>query len=136
VYKINKDLLEFYQKKINVKYVLENIINSIKLEIKKNTNTNTFTLIGCNIPTFKKWIDYQFDDNMNWENYGTYWNIDHVKPCSSFNLDDEKQQEECFIWFNMRPLKCTEKYNKIDQYIIDTHSKIYKQFLFLNSGNP
>lgn len=27
--------------------------------------------MGCSLELFKKWIEYNFDDNMSWNNYGT-----------------------------------------------------------------
>ncbi len=32
------------------------------------------------------------------------WHIDHIRPCSSFDLSDPKQQEECFHYTNLQPL--------------------------------
>lgn len=55
---------------------------------------------------------------MTMENYGRMWHIDHVMPCSSFDLDNMK---ECFNWKNMRPFKKEKnlkKSSKIDKYQI------------------
>lgn len=42
---------------------------------------------------------------MSWDNYGYRgWHIDHIKPCSSFNLSDIKEQKKCFHYSNMQPL--------------------------------
>lgn len=42
---------------------------------------------------------------MSWDNYGEGgWEIDHIKPCASFNLADENQQKECFCYVNLQPL--------------------------------
>ena len=27
-------------------------------------------------------LEKQFDDKMSWDNHGTYWEIDHIKPLS------------------------------------------------------
>ena len=37
----------------------------------------------------------QFNDRMNWENYGVYWEYDHVLPISSFNLTEESEKKFC-----------------------------------------
>lgn len=42
-------------------------------------------------------------EGMSWENYGE-WHIDHIVPCSSFDLTDPKQQEDCFNFKNLQPL--------------------------------
>ena len=39
------------------------------------------------------------------ENYGTFgWHIDHIRPCSSFDLTDLEQQKQCFHYTNLQPL--------------------------------
>lgn len=41
---------------------------------------------------------------MNWDNHGEIWEIDHIKPCDSFNLTDIEQQKQCFHYTNTQPL--------------------------------
>jgi hypothetical protein len=53
---------------------------------------------------------------MTWLNHGQIWEIDHIKPCSSFDLTDLEQQKQCFHYTNLQPLFKTEnrqKSNKI-----------------------
>jgi len=51
------------------------------------TGTKTIELIGCNIDHVKKHLESLFKEGMTWENYGINgWHIDHIMPCSSFNL--------------------------------------------------
>lgn len=87
---------------------------------KNNTTTN---YIGCDIPFLKKWIEFQFIDGMSWDNYGK-WHLDHVTPCFSYDLSNDKHITECFHWKNYRPLWAKdnmEKSNKIDIYLIEQH---------------
>lgn len=76
---------------------------AVKAQYSKK-NTSTYKLIGCSIDFLINWLEYQFDSKMSWDNYGIYWNIDHVRPCSSFNLINKDDQIECFSWENCRPL--------------------------------
>lgn len=32
------------------------------------------------------------------------WEVDHIRPCASFDLTDTGQQKECFHWTNLQPL--------------------------------
>lgn len=66
-------------------------------------DTRTFEAIGCSIPHFRKWIEDRFQDGMSWDNYGD-WEIDHVRPCASFDLTDRSQFLECFNYRNTRPM--------------------------------
>jgi hypothetical protein len=88
-------------------------------------------LLGCDIEYFKKWIEYQFNDGMNWSNHGKMWHIDHVKPCASYDLTQESQQRECFHWMNMRPLEKRENLSKgdtVDKILIARHQCIAGEF--------
>jgi hypothetical protein len=85
-------------------------IKTNKLSIKKEQ------LVGCSVKFLKNWLEWQFDSNMNWENIGSYWHIDHVTPCTSFDLSIEEEQLKCFNWTNTRPLEAKKnmsKHNKI-----------------------
>jgi len=71
--------------------------------------------LGCSIEEFKLHLEKQFNRAMNWENYGTYWEVDHIKPCASFNLIDPIQQQECFHYTNTQPLSCSDNRSKADK---------------------
>jgi hypothetical protein len=50
---------------------------------------------------------------MSWENYGLYgWHIDHILPCSSFDLLKPEEQRKCFHWSNMQPLWARDNLRK------------------------
>lgn len=59
--------------------------------------------IGCSVADFKKWLEFQFNEEMNWSNYGTYWTIDHIIPLSLFNLENIYEQKVAFHWSNIQP---------------------------------
>lgn len=86
-----------------------------KLDATKSHNTDT--LIGCSIQFLKEWLQFQFYDGIIWENYGSYWHIDHVTPCASFDLTKEEEQLACFSWENLRPYKSTKNMSKGDKIL-------------------
>jgi hypothetical protein len=50
---------------------------------------------------------------MSWDNYGFYgWHIDHIKPCSYFDLSDTRQQDLCFHYTNLQPLWAKDNMKK------------------------
>jgi hypothetical protein len=52
---------------------------------------------------------------MSWDNYGTYWNIDHRKPISLF-----KQGTDISIinsLCNLKPIKKEENFSKQNRFI-------------------
>lgn len=75
-------------------------------------SAKTMDLIGCTIDFIHSYLESQFDDKMTWDNYGTYWHIDHILPCASFNLLDPEEQKMCFNWRNLQPLEGKENMSK------------------------
>jgi len=59
-------------------------------------------------------IELQFDKKMSWENYGVYWNIDHIIPQCLFDFTDIKQVRMCWSVENIRPLRKIENTKKAD----------------------
>jgi hypothetical protein len=100
--------------------------------IRKSNKTHTF--IGCDIEYLKKWLEFQFNNNICWENIGE-WHIDHVIPCSNYDLTNEEQQKLCFNWQNLRPCLAKEniqKGDKIIQTLIDSHKQLVSKFIQIN----
>lgn len=56
-----------------------------------------------------KHIEKQFDDKMTWDNYGSYWHIDHIRPKCSFKGNEFK---ECWALSNLQPLEAIENFRK------------------------
>lgn len=82
-----------------------------KLLKKKNIyKTNSIIkYLGCTLEEYKQHLENQFLPEMNWGNHGEIWEIDHIKPCSSFNLIEEEEKFKCFNYLNLQPLfKTTE----------------------------
>ena len=76
-------------------------------------------LLGCTINKYKKYLESKFYPNptngeqMTWENYGLHgWHIDHIRPCASFDLTNEKEQLECFNFKNTQPMWAEENRQK------------------------
>jgi hypothetical protein len=80
-------------------------------------NDSTMNYIGCNIQYLREWFEYNFTNEMNWDNYGSYWSIDHIIPVCKFNLIVEDEKFKCCNWSNMMPV--TVKYNSSKKQIID-----------------
>lgn len=51
--------------------------------IKKNSST--FDFLGYTPEQLKQRIECQFTPEMDWKNYGSYWEIDHKKAIANFD---------------------------------------------------
>lgn len=55
------------------KTIIGRIKHNIRSRIRnsvKNKSDSSKDLLGCEIDFYIKFIEYQFDENMNWDNYG------------------------------------------------------------------
>jgi hypothetical protein len=96
----------------------------ILLALKEQNSTKdetTMKLVGCSMKNLLEHFESLFSENMAWDNHGD-WHIDHIRPCSSFDLLDIEQQKLCFNWRNLQPLEAYENttikrdnYNKKDE---------------------
>ena len=92
--------------------------------------------LGCTQDSFYKWLEYQFDKNMNWDNYGTYWVVDHVLPVASFNHENPEDVKKCWNWKNLRPLEKIEniiKKDNIDYSLYDIQLQKADEFIWQSS---
>lgn len=91
----------------------------------------TYEYISCTYPFLKKWIEYQFDDRMSWDNIGL-WHIDHVTPCAAFDLTKTEEANTCFNWQNIRPCWAEDNMKKSSHIIpevIEKHKEMVNQYL-------
>ena len=75
-------------------------------------------LVGYSVEQLMAHLEKMFDNNMNWNNYGSYWSIDHIKPVSIFNYQSAEDDEfkQCWSLDNLRPLNHIENIRKSNKY--------------------
>lgn len=49
-------------------------------------------------------LERLFLPGMTWANHGPVWHIDHVVPCSKFDLTKPEEVRKCFALSNLQPL--------------------------------
>jgi hypothetical protein len=115
--------------------IKENLSTKLRQLVKKNGEV-LIDFLDCSIDFLKMWFEYNFDDNMNWDNYGTYWQIDHVIPCASFDFNNDVETKICWNWGNLVPMEGKEnasKASKIVTHYIDEINN--RKIQFLNQFN-
>lgn len=78
---------------------LRRVVNSAGVKPAKSVE-----LLGCSFEDFLKYLERQFKPYMTWKNYGRAWHVDHIIPCSAFDLTRPEQARQCFHFTNLRPL--------------------------------
>jgi len=65
------------------------------------------TLVGYSGDELKGHLERQFVNGMSWENQGSYWHIDHIRPISSFSFScaEDTGFKECWTLTNLQPLE-------------------------------
>lgn len=103
----------------------DNLRSRIRVALNSQSQVKSRTtlhLLGCSIEELKQHLESKFESWMTWENYGKYdkerdtWHIDHIKPCSSFDLTDEEQQKQCFHYTNLQPLLAIDNIKKSNKF--------------------
>jgi hypothetical protein len=130
----NKDAIIDYQKKYRVsnkdrrRFIYNNnpiiktrtlIRNAIGRVCYGGVKTGkSFELLGCDIEFFMSHIESKFTEEMSWDNQGSYWHIDHIKPISKFNdiATCPIEQRLCSNWRNLQPLEATTNLIKNDKW--------------------
>jgi hypothetical protein len=111
-YKKNAESIKNNRKKryaSNINFRIAHVLRCTIYRYIKNKNVKSTEIIGCDIESFKKYIEGRFKKNMSWENYGD-WHIDHIIPLSS----GKSYQEliELNHYTNLQPLWANENLSK------------------------
>jgi hypothetical protein len=64
----------------------------IRNSLKNNVfvkNERTKIILGIPIEEFKIYLESKFIDDMSWENYGVFWDIDHIVPLSTAITEED-----------------------------------------------
>lgn len=125
--KYNTDLIERISKRCRQR---------VREVIHKKKDGLHYELLACSYQWLIKWLEYNFQDEMSWNNYGEVWQIDHIRPCASFDMEKEEEQKKCFHWTNLAPLSVSENARKKDK-ILPSHIHYYeKRVIHFLKENP
>jgi hypothetical protein len=104
-----------YQKKRNSDpsyRMISNVGRRLRDMIKGNTGSTRHLPYTAN--ELADHIERQFTKGMTWENYGSFWHIDHIIPASSFDCSDPQSEDfkTCWSLSNLRPLPAFDNMSK------------------------
>ncbi len=118
-----------FKLKHNIRSNMYGYLSKYKQGIKID---RTLNYVGCTMEFLITWFQYLFDEKMTLENHGKYWHIDHIIPCSYFDLTIQDNIYKCYNWSNLRPCESKKniiKSNKIDDNLIDKYNELKIKFL-------
>lgn len=75
-------------------------------------NKKTIDYLDCTPEFLYDYITNQLTEEMKLQGY----DIDHIKPISKFNLENEEELKKCCHWNNLRPLLSYDNKKKSDKW--------------------
>lgn len=104
-----------YKLKCNCSRLIHHVLKNEK------KNLSFLKYIDYTIKELKQHLESLFDENMSWENYGSYWHIDHIYPQSLLpytNMADDNFKK-CWALNNLRPLEKSLNMKKGSKLVSD-----------------
>lgn len=82
---------------------------------------STFQHLPYTPERLREHLEEQFDDNMSWDNYGSYWHIDHIYPQSLLPYDSFQHPNfiKCWSLSNLQPLEAKENMRKSNKVLTE-----------------
>lgn len=81
---------------------------------KKKNGLSILKYLTYSMKDLKIHLESQFDEKTSWENYGSYWHIDHIIPQSklSYTSMEDDNFKKCWALDNLRPLEAIANIKK------------------------
>lgn len=109
---MNEYMKSRYKNDLN--YRIKSICNKRLRDYIRNKTKQTMDYVGCDVDFLRLWLEFLFVEGMTWDNMGSVWHIDHVRPCNSFDFNNEEEIYDCYHWSNLQPLFARDNISKND----------------------
>ena len=70
--------------------------------LEKNLCLAYAPYFGLDIENMRLWFEFQFNDELNWTNFGEKWQFDHIIPVTYFDFSNEEELKMCWNFTNLR----------------------------------
>ena len=118
--------------RVRIEHILRTRIGSTLKANGAKKNKRSMEYYSCTVEHFYNYIEILFTDGMSWDNQGKKaedrrgWQLDHRRPCASFNFNNEDEIYMCFHWTNYQPLWASDNNKKSDKYDTETFGYEWK----------
>ena len=99
--------------------------------ISKRKSSSTLNILGINVDTCRKRIEFQFTPEMNWSKN----EIDQVKPVYLLDVSKDDELRQGFCWKNIQPLLKkihSQKGTNFNFYFLVYQLKFIKAYQFIS----
>lgn len=86
---------------------INRIISNVRKRLRDvmKGKRNALNVVGCTRKQLQQHLQSQFTKDMHWNNYGTYWHVDHIVPVSHFDLNNPEHRKLVHHYTNLRPME-------------------------------
>lgn len=91
------------------------VATRVRSSLLKNKVNKTLDYLGCDIYTYKLFLENKFEEGMSWDNYGE-WEIDHIIPIK-YNNPSLNDIIERLHYTNTQPLWKDKNMSKGNRYV-------------------
>lgn len=110
--KNNPEKVKIYRKSIP-RRLRGALVNRLRDLLEQKVSGKS-SLVGCDYNFLKEYLEHLFTEEMTWENYGNFWEIDHIKPLAYFNLEIESERKIAGHYTNLQPMLKDDNNSKSD----------------------
>jgi len=102
-----------YKLRTNVSRAIRKMLNG------KQKSGSCMAYLPFTLQQLKEHLESQFDEKMNWDNYGLYWDVDHIYPQSLLQYDSMEHENFLKTWSlnNLQPLAKIENIKKSNKLL-------------------
>jgi hypothetical protein len=97
----------------------DNLSRAVRQSLRSGTKARCRweDLVGYTVDQLKAHLEKLFTLEMSWENYGTFWEIDHRIPIAAHNFESPNDPDfkKCWALKNLRPLEIIKNRSKHDK---------------------
>jgi hypothetical protein len=79
-------------------------------------NFRSSRLLGCSALELRNYFESLFKNDMNWNNYGKVWNIDHIYPLSKVDWNNAEEVSKACHYTNLKPEYCSVNFSKGNKF--------------------
>ena len=119
---------EMYKRLFCVEYRIKKNLRIRLNKAMKNgfKNSSAIKDLGLSIEDFKKYLESKFYGEMSWDNYGSYWVLDHIIPLASADLTIPEEVSRLCHYSNIQPLTAVHNSIKKDRQMTETELELLK----------
>lgn len=109
---VNQTRREAHQK-FPERRLAQNLRVRLVMALKRGTKAGSAIKdLGCSIQELKTYLEAKFQPGMTWENYGSDWHLDHIRPLANYDLTDRQVLLQLVHYTNLQPLWAAENIRK------------------------